>query len=147
MRARLAGDESRPCAIMRSMASAHTHINLDDVEDAALANGLGDRWEARVAREPLGAEQTGVTHFRLHPNKRSPFMHRHGRAEEIYVVLSGSGQVKLDDHLADVRPLDSIRVAPEVARAFEAGPEGLELLAFGPHHPGDGQPVEDPWVS
>ncbi len=129
------------------MPSAHTHINLDDVEDAAPANGFGDRWEARVAREALGAQQTGVTHFRLRPNMRSPFNHRHTSAEEIYVVLGGSGRVKLDDEIAAVRPLDAIRVAPKVARAFEAGPEGLELLAFGPHHPGDGEPVEDPWVS
>lgn len=88
-----------------------------------------------------------MTHFRLRPNKRSPFNHRHTSAEEIYVVLGGSGRVKLDDEIAAVRPLDAIRVAPEVARAFEAGPEGLELLAFGPHHPGDGEPVEDSWVS
>jgi quercetin dioxygenase-like cupin family protein len=125
----------------------HTHINLGDVEDAAPGNGFGHRWEARVARTPLDAEQTGVTHFRLHPGRRSPFSHRHTEAEEIYVVLSGTGKVKLDDEVSDVRPLDAIRVAPEVARAFEAGPDGLELLAFGPHHPGDGEPVDDPWVS
>ena len=62
------------------------------------------------------------------------------------VVLRGSGRVKLDDELFDVGPLDSIRVAPATARAFEAGQDGLELLAFGPHHPGDGEPVEDPWT-
>jgi mannose-6-phosphate isomerase-like protein (cupin superfamily) len=124
----------------------YTHINLGDVEDAAPGNGFGDRWEARVARTDLEAEQTGVTHFRLHPGKRSPFVHRHASAEEVYVVLSGSGQVKLDDELREVRPLDAIRVAPAVARAFEAGPEGLELLAFGPHHGADGEPVDDPWV-
>lgn len=129
------------------MPTSHTHINLDDVEDAAVANGLGHRWEARVAREALGAEQTGVTHFRLRPNMRSPFNHRHTNAEEIYVVLGGSGRVKLDEDITEVRPLDAIRVAPEVARAFEAGPDGLELLAFGAHHPGDGEPVEDPWVA
>jgi mannose-6-phosphate isomerase-like protein (cupin superfamily) len=125
----------------------HTHINLDDVDDAAPANGFGDRWEARVARTPLGAEQTGVTHFRLRPGKRSPFSHRHRAAEEVYVVLSGSGKVKLGDEISDVRPLDAIRVAPEVARAFEAGPDGLEFIAVGPHHAGDGEPVEDPWVA
>lgn len=129
------------------MATSHTRISLDDVEDAAPANGFGDRWEARVARSALGAEQTGVTHFRLRAGKRSPFSHRHGRAEEIYVVLSGGGLVKLDDEITEVRALDAIRVAPEVARAFEAGPEGLEFLAFGPHHPGDGEPVDDPWIS
>jgi mannose-6-phosphate isomerase-like protein (cupin superfamily) len=124
-----------------------THINLDDVEDAAPANGFGHRWEARVARQSLQADQTGVTHFRLRPGKRSPFVHRHREAEEIYVILAGSGHVKLGDEIAPVRALDAIRVAPEVARAFEAGPDGLELLAFGPHHDGDGEPVDDPWVS
>jgi mannose-6-phosphate isomerase-like protein (cupin superfamily) len=128
------------------MATPYTHINLADVEDAAPANGFGERWEARVAREALEAEQTGLTHFRLRPGKRSPFAHRHRDAEEVYVILAGSGKVKLDDEVADVRPLDTIRVAPDVVRAFEAGPEGLELIAFGPHHGADGEPVDDPWV-
>ena len=78
---------------------------------------------------------------------RSPFSHRHAAAEEIYLVLRGSGRIKLEDQISDVGPLDAIRVAPRVARAFEAGPEGLEFIAFGPHHPGDGEPVDDPWVS
>ncbi len=129
------------------MPASHTQINLDDVQDAAPENGLGDRWEARVARTALGAEQTGITHFRLRPGKRSPFSHRHTRAEEIYVILSGSGKVKLGEEVSEVGRLDAIRVSPEVARAFEAGPDGLELLAFGPHHPGDGEPVDDPWIT
>jgi mannose-6-phosphate isomerase-like protein (cupin superfamily) len=124
----------------------YTHVNFDEVDDAAPANGFGDRWEARVAREALRTEQTGLTYFRLRPGKRSPFSHRHTAAEEIYVVLSGTGKVKLDDRFVDVRPLDAIRIAPGVARAFEAGAEGLEFIAFGPHHPGDGDPVEDDWV-
>jgi len=128
------------------MPEAFTKVSLDAVDDAAPGNGFGDRWEARVARDALGAERTGVTLFRLLPGKRSPFTHRHTDAEEIYVVLSGSGRVKLDDELLDVGPLDSIRVAPATARAFEAGQEGLEFLAFGPHHPGDGEPVEDAWT-
>src|SRR3954464_6003682 len=121
-------------------------VNLATVEDAAPANGFGERWEARVAREALDAERTGTTLFRLKPGKRSPFTHRHTDAEEIYVVLSGSGRVKLGDEVLEVTPLDAIRVAPATARAFEAGPDGLELLAFGAHHPGDGEPVEDPWT-
>jgi quercetin dioxygenase-like cupin family protein len=128
------------------VAASYTHLNLTDVEDAAPANGFGDRWEARVARQALGAEETGVTHFRLRPGQRSPFVHRHARAEEIYVILTGSGRIKLDDELAEVRPLDAIRIAPEVARAFEAGADELEFVAFGPHHDGDGEPVDDPWV-
>jgi uncharacterized cupin superfamily protein len=129
------------------MSPPHTQISLDEVEDVAPGNGFDDRWEARVARSALDAEQTGVSHFRLHPGKRSPFSHRHRHAEEIYVILAGAGRVKLDDDLFAVRARDAIRVAPGVARAFEAGPEGLEFLAFGPHHEGDGKPVDDPWVS
>src|ERR1035441_5571281 len=89
------------------MPSGHSRINLADVADAAPANGFGDRWEARVARADLDAEQTGLTHFRLRPGKRSPLMHRHQRAEEVYVVLHGTGQVKLDDEILDVRALDA----------------------------------------
>jgi mannose-6-phosphate isomerase-like protein (cupin superfamily) len=129
------------------VTSPHTHVNLDEVEDAAPGNGFGHRWEARVAAGSLDAEQTGVTHFRLRPGMRSPFMHRHRDAEEIYVILSGTGSVKLDDEISAVRPLDAIRIAPHVARAFEAGPEGLEFIAFGPRRPGDGEPVDDPWVA
>jgi uncharacterized cupin superfamily protein len=128
------------------MPDPFTKISLDEVEDAAPANGFGDRWEARVARQALAAERTGVVLFRLHPGKRSPFTHRHTGAEEVYVVLRGSGRAKLDDQLFHVAALDAIRVAPATARAFEAGPDGLELLAFGAHHPGDGEPVADPWT-
>jgi mannose-6-phosphate isomerase-like protein (cupin superfamily) len=128
------------------MPEAFTKVSLAAVDDAAPGNGFGHRWEARVARDALAAQRTGVTLFRLRPGKRSPFTHRHSEAEEVYVFLSGSGRVKLDGELLDVGPLDCIRVAPATARAFEAGPEGLEFLAVGAHHPGDGEPVEDPWT-
>ena len=128
------------------MAGPHTKINLGDVEDVAPANGFGRALGgADRARGRWSAEQTGLAHYRLRPGKRSPFTHRHERAEEVYVILSGAGQVKLDDEVTEVRVLDTIRVAPEVTRAFEAGPDGLEFLAVGAHHPGDGVPVEDPW--
>lgn len=126
--------------------TAYTHINLEEVDDAAPANGLGDFWEARVAREELGAEDTGVTHFRLNPGRRSPFTHVHGDAEEVYVILSGHGSAKLGDEIVSVGPLDAIRVAPSTPRAFEAGEDGLEFIAFGPHVAGDGEPVDDPWT-
>jgi mannose-6-phosphate isomerase-like protein (cupin superfamily) len=127
------------------MPRPYTRINLGEVEDAAPANGFGERWEARVARTDLEAERTGVTHFRLRPGKRSPFVHRHREAEEVYVILRGDGRVKLGDEIREVAELDLIRIAPELPRAFEAGPDGLEFIAFGPHH-ADGEPVEDDWV-
>jgi mannose-6-phosphate isomerase-like protein (cupin superfamily) len=127
------------------MASGYTRINLGEVEDAAPGNGFGERWEARVARTDLEAERTGVTHFRLRPGKRSPFAHRHRESEEVYVILRGDGWVKLGDEVRAVTERDAIRVAAELPRAFEAGPEGLEFVAFCPHH-NDGEPVEDEWV-
>ena len=48
-------------------------------------------------------------------------------------MLAGSGRVKLDD---EIETLDAIRVAPRVTREFEAGSDGIELLAFGPRHEG-----------
>ncbi len=128
------------------MLDRYSQVNLVEIEDVAPENGFGDRWQARVARTALGARQTGLTHFRLLAGKRSPFVHRHTAAEEIYVILGGTGRLKLDDQIIDVRPLDAIRVDPEVARAFEADSDGLEFLAFGPHHPGDGETVDDAWV-
>jgi len=128
------------------MPDHYSLVNLVEVEDVAPANGFGDRWQARGARTALGARQTGVMHFRLQAGKRSPFMHRHAAAEEIYVILGGTGRLKLDNEIREVRPLDAIRVAPEVARAFEADDAGLEFIVFGPHHPADGEPVDDDWV-
>lgn len=89
------------------------------------------------------AEQTGFSLHRVKPGQRQGFAHRHDAAEEIYVVVSGAGRMKLDDDVIDVRPLDAVRVAPSVVRAFEAGSDGLEVLAFGPRHDGDGELIHD----
>jgi mannose-6-phosphate isomerase-like protein (cupin superfamily) len=79
------------------------------------------------------------------PSRREAFAHRHGRAEEIYVVLTGSGRVKLDDEYVELGVLDAVRVSPGVARSFEAGPDGLEVLIFGPHVENDSEIVSDFW--
>lgn len=124
-----------------------THLNLDDVEDMAPKFGLGDMGEARFAGRHLGAQLTGISHQRLRPGVRQAFGHRHRHAEEVFVVLSGSGRVKIDDEIREVGALDAIRIAPGSLRAFEAGADGLEFLAVGPHHAGDA--VMDPefWPS
>jgi mannose-6-phosphate isomerase-like protein (cupin superfamily) len=120
--------------------------NLREVEDAAARQGFSETQEARFARGDLGAEATGLAFHFVRPGKRQAFGHRHNVAEEIYVVTSGSGRIKLDDEVRDIGPLDAIRVAPPVARSFEGGPDGLELLAFGPHHAGDGEIIKDFWT-
>ena len=127
------------------MAAPFTLKNLAEVDDSAPKFGYAEVQEARFAKDELEAEQTGVSYQRVKPGKRQAFAHRHERAEEVYVVLGGSGQAKLEDQLVELRALDAIRVAPGVTRAFQAGRDGLELLAFGPRHDGDGDVLPGWW--
>ena len=119
--------------------------NLREVEDSAIKFGLSENQEARFARAELDTEQTGITYLTIKPAQREAFAHRHREAEEVYVVVAGSGRVKLDDDLIDLRQLDAVRVSPGTARCFEAGPDGLEVLIFGPRVEGDVEMVPDFW--
>lgn len=123
----------------------YTIKNLESVQDMAKEHGLSDQGEARFAGGDLNAVQTGVSHQRLKPGKRQQFGHRHDQAEEVYVVLGGSGRVKLGGEILEIGKLDAIRVSPETMRSFEAGDEGLEILAFGRHFAGDGELVQGWW--
>jgi mannose-6-phosphate isomerase-like protein (cupin superfamily) len=124
--------------------SAYTHRNLLDADDGS-PDGLD--MEARFSRKHLDSRELGVSYFRYGPNVRPPYGHRHGSQEEAYVVVSGSGRLKLDDEVIDVRQWDVVRVAPEVARGFEGGPDGLVVIAIGGTRPpdGDGELVRDFW--
>jgi mannose-6-phosphate isomerase-like protein (cupin superfamily) len=127
------------------MSDPFTHTRLTDVKDSAADFGHGEAMEVRFAQQDVGAEETGLSHHRVKPNKRQPFGHNHEEAEEVYVVIRGSGRMKLDGEVIEVEELDAIRVAPQVTRAFEAGEDGLEYLAFGVHHKGDGEIVPGWW--
>jgi quercetin dioxygenase-like cupin family protein len=120
--------------------------NLLEVEDSAVESGAD--LEARLARKHIDSEHLGVSHFRFGPGFRSPFGHSHREQEEAYVVLGGSGRVRLDDEIVELRRWDVVRVAPQVVRGFEAGAEGLEVLAIGSDRPegGDGVRVQDWWT-
>jgi mannose-6-phosphate isomerase-like protein (cupin superfamily) len=122
---------------------SYTKKNLDRVEDSAPKFGYQELQEARFAGQDLDAEATGVALMRVKPGQRQGFAHKHDEAEEVYVVISGSGRIKLDDEIVDVERLDAIRIAPGVTRALEADDEGLEYLAFGPHHKGDGELIHE----
>jgi uncharacterized cupin superfamily protein len=116
----------------------YTKVNLKaDVDDSAVKFGFAPDLEARFAAGELGLEQSAISYQRLAPGYRLPFGHSHKRQEELYVILSGGGRLKLDDEIVEVGTLDAVRVAPEVTRAFEAGDEGVELLAFGAPNTGD----------
>ena len=121
--------------------SAFTIKNLRETQDAAPAIGVETVQEIRFPAPDLGAERTGLALMGVRPGRRQAVAHRHDEAEEIYVIISGSGRIKLDDQVRDVGPLDAIRIAPHVWRGLEAGAEGLEYLAFGARHEGDGATV------
>ena len=127
------------------MSAPFTHTKLTDVKDSAPEFGMEDVQEARFAKGDLDAEKTGVSHHRLKPGKRTPFGHKHEDAEEVYVVIGGSGRMKLDDEIIEVSRLDAIRVSPEVIRAFEADEDGIEVLAVGARHDGDGEVIPGWW--
>jgi uncharacterized cupin superfamily protein len=119
-----------------------TRANLKtDVEDSATKFGYAPNMEARFAAGALGLEKSAISYQRVAPGFRIPFGHSHDQQEELYVVLSGGGRLKLDEEIVEVGPMDAVRIAPEVTRGFEAGPDGAELLAFGA--PNVGGPAED----
>jgi mannose-6-phosphate isomerase-like protein (cupin superfamily) len=127
--------------------SGYSIKNLREVEDSAGSRTSG-QVEGRFARKHLDSKELGVSYWRYAPGYRSGMGHSHREQEEAYVVVGGSGRVKLDDEIVELRQWDALRVAPEVVRAFEGGPDGLELIAIGGSKPadGDGVPVADWWT-
>jgi quercetin dioxygenase-like cupin family protein len=125
--------------------AGYTQINLLEVEDSVA--GRAEGIEGRFGRGPMGARDIGVSHWRDAPGFRSSMGHSHREQEEAYLVLSGSGELLLDGEVVALRQWDLVRVAPEVVRAFAAGPDGLEVVAVGGPKPegGDGQPGEVTW--
>lgn len=119
------------------------HQNFEDIEPMGI-EGVG---EGRFSRSPLEAAQIGVSRFRYEPGAKAPYGHRHGAQEEIYVVTSGSGRMKLDDEVIELQLWDVVRVAPAVARGIEAGPDGIEVVIAGGERPpdGDGEMIPDFW--
>jgi mannose-6-phosphate isomerase-like protein (cupin superfamily) len=111
--------------------ATHTVVNLMEVEDQAPQFGYAPNLESRFARKPLQLENSGLSHYRVTPGYRVPFGHRHTEQEEIYLVVSGSALVKLDDEILELAQWDAVRIPAGVMRSFGAGPDGAEILAFG----------------
>ena len=127
------------------MGANHTLKNLNEVKDSAPGFGHGDAQEARFANDDLETEQTGISLHRVKPSQRQAFAHKHDDAEEVYVVTAGSGRIKLDEEILEIAALDAIRIAPGVVRQLEASDEGLEYIAVGARHEGDGELLPGWW--
>src|SRR3954467_5629383 len=123
------------------MATGYAIKNFEEIEPSA-----GHGVDGRFSRKFLDSTELGVSRWGYEPGKKT-LGHHHGVQEEAYAVISGSGRIKLDDEFIEIRQWDVIRVAPQVARGFEAGPDGLEIIATGGSKPegGDGELVEGHW--
>jgi quercetin dioxygenase-like cupin family protein len=127
--------------------SGYTVVNLKQVEDQAPRFGYAPHLQARFARRALGLGQSGLSHFAVAPGFRLPFGHHHAEQEEIYVVVAGSARFKLGEEIVELGPWDAVRVAPEITRGMEGGPDGAQILAFGApsNENADVQMVQDFW--
>jgi mannose-6-phosphate isomerase-like protein (cupin superfamily) len=127
------------------VASDYSIVNLMELDNVVTSvEGL----EGRFSRKHIDSRDLGVSHFRYGPGVRGKG-HVHREQEEAYVVVAGSGRILLGDEVRDLRPWDVVRVAPAVVRAFEGGPDGLDLIAIGGPKPegGDGAAADASWPS
>jgi mannose-6-phosphate isomerase-like protein (cupin superfamily) len=131
----------------KTPTSSYTKQNLRNVEDQAPKFGMPSELHSRFARRALEGESLGLTLFTLEPNFRMPFGPKHEEQEEVYVVVRGSGHIKVDDEIVELGEWDAIRFDKDTMRAVEAGPDGLEYLAFSAgDDPQDAEMVQGWWT-
>jgi mannose-6-phosphate isomerase-like protein (cupin superfamily) len=128
--------------------SGYTVQNLKEVENQGVHFGLDPNdMELRMAKDPLECANAGISYLKLGPGYRAPFGHTHKTQEEIYILISGSARVKLNDDVIDMKPFTAVRIAQETMRSYEGGPDGAEIIAIGAPKtgPGDGDTVPGWW--
>jgi mannose-6-phosphate isomerase-like protein (cupin superfamily) len=125
----------------------YTKKNLrSEVENQAPRFGMPPELEARFARTAVGGETLGLSLMKLAPGFRIPFGHKHSGQEEVYVVVRGSGRIKVEDEVVEVGEWDAIRFDQDTMRQVEAGPDGIEFVAFGAgEDPRDAEMAPDWW--
>jgi mannose-6-phosphate isomerase-like protein (cupin superfamily) len=119
----------------------------DDLED--IGSSFAPDLEFRRATEALELEKSGLSYQRVPPGCRFPYGHTHKKQEEVYVVLRGSGRMKVDDEIVDLKEWDAMRVPAGTWRGYEAGPEGLDILVIAAPSEAQSEDVEgkrDWWV-
>ena len=126
--------------------SDYAIANLKEIDDSA--GEYAPDLEAHFARKHLDSEHLGVGYFRYGPGFRAPMGHSHREQEEVYVVIGGSGRIRINDEILPLGQWDVVRVAPKALRALEGGADGLEIIAIGSDRPegGDGVPEKNWWV-
>jgi quercetin dioxygenase-like cupin family protein len=92
---------------------------------------LGDYpGEMRMYTYPLDAEQVAFTYRRMPAGtgSKGSYGHRHKEQEEIFFVISGKLEFKLDEDVFEAEAGTAVRVPPPVVRGvWNEGPEDAEL--------------------
>jgi mannose-6-phosphate isomerase-like protein (cupin superfamily) len=121
-----------------------------DVPDMAADVGMDpDHFEIRFLREPLDLRNFAVTFERFGGGWRPARGHRHTVQEEVYFLVSGQAQGKLDGEVVDLEPWTAVRVPPETSRAFRAaGDEDAVFVTIGAPQAGfdDIEFIQDFWT-
>jgi mannose-6-phosphate isomerase-like protein (cupin superfamily) len=124
----------------------YTKTNLREVENQAPNFGIPDELEARFARRDIEGKTLGLSLMTLAPGFRMPFGHKHAGQEEVYVVVKGSARIKVEDEVVELSQWDAIRLGKDAMRGVEAGPDGVEYIAFGAgEDPRDAEMVQGWW--
>jgi hypothetical protein len=99
-----------------------------DLEDLGPRFDGAPELEFRAATKALELEKSALSYQRVPPGYRFPYGHTHVKQEEVYVVVRGSGRMKVDDEIVEIEEWDAVRVsARHVA--------GLRGRARGPRDP------------
>lgn len=134
--------------MVKSDDSAYTICAIADAPDFFGGKYPG---EMRFLAGPLAAEQVALTCRRMPPGSggKGSYGHRHRTQEEVYLVLSGRLEFKLEDEVVEVGPMTAVRIAPGTTRSvWNAGSEDALLLIASTRIDdleGDVELVEDFW--
>jgi uncharacterized cupin superfamily protein len=114
-----------------------TIVNLGDVEARRVEHGRVARVRRNLGRA-IGSQRAGLQHVVVDAGRESTAQHCHSLEEEIFVILSGTGVLVLDDGETSVGPGHVVARPPGtgVAHLFRADTE-LTYLAYGTREPGD----------
>jgi hypothetical protein len=82
-------------------------------------------------RRAIDGETLGLSLFTLEPGFRSRSGTSTRPRKRCTSSCSGSARVKVDDEVVDLAEWDAIRFPKDTMRQMEAGPDGVEYLAFG----------------
>ena len=113
--------------------SDYTKVNLKEIDDSAGDNA--GKLEAHFGRKLLDSEHLGVSHFATTRASAPLTGHAHREQEEIYVVINGSGRIKLNDEIVELKQWDTVRVAPAMFRRSRAARTGSSSSRSAPTGP------------